>query len=512
MVGVRARTVPADLGTAQLPVDSCFRPVSKHWSSAGDVRALLSDFLDVHPPAHRLSRRDADAVSEPSTAEMSESDLAEGLHGAGEAQSLFGSLFDAASLEESVAPTAGRKAMAVKSSVVVEKREKKEVDAWTAEEDLLILRLVDMNGKRWSKIAESLPGRSDNGVRNRWNRIERAHALRQANGSDAGGYRCRRCGLPKRGHTCAALTQGVRAEDLAARNVELTRISSQLHLGVGTPPLKLGKGVVKKQPNGQQGKSAGKAKMLKAAGNAVIALERMDKPHPPKMVEPIASVNLGTPPLAVTPPYYDVASQSHSGSTQHGISFDDCRLAARRHSPTIPDQPKPDRHTGLSGTFARTDLGPISLGPAAPSKVPAQSSRVDPEHSGAGYSRNAPDVSVDVSVATPDASVDMSEANFDDFLMELHQSIIAPPLLPLAHAPAPPAAANPGPAASKRNSTPTAYNHLFAGSLGAAHNTFPCHPLAHAPALLDRKASEDYPAAGMADGYFLAGAPWADGQ
>ena len=78
------------------------------------------------------------------------------------------------------------------------------VPMWTVEEDLLILKLVEQHGKRWSRIAQELPGRTDNGVRNRWNRMEKAQASK-ATGS---GYRCRRCGQPKRGHICSALTSG----------------------------------------------------------------------------------------------------------------------------------------------------------------------------------------------------------------------------------------------------------------------------------------------------------------
>ena len=44
---------------------------------------------------------------------------------------------------------------------------------WTVEEDLLILQLVERYGRKWSKIAACLPGRTDNGVRNRWNRMEK---------------------------------------------------------------------------------------------------------------------------------------------------------------------------------------------------------------------------------------------------------------------------------------------------------------------------------------------------
>jgi len=42
---------------------------------------------------------------------------------------------------------------------------------WTAEEDALILHLVNEIGLRWTKIAEALDGRSDSAVRNRYHRL-----------------------------------------------------------------------------------------------------------------------------------------------------------------------------------------------------------------------------------------------------------------------------------------------------------------------------------------------------
>ncbi|KAL3931430.1 MAG: hypothetical protein SGPRY_001127 [Prymnesium sp.] len=107
------------------------------------------------------------------------------------------------------------------------KLSKKEVPMWTVEEDLLILQLVEKHGKRWSKIALHLPGRTDNGVRNRWNRMERAQVLRQRRGAEAG-YRCRRCGQPKRGHICAALTLGAApaGDELQQKAVALSKLSA----------------------------------------------------------------------------------------------------------------------------------------------------------------------------------------------------------------------------------------------------------------------------------------------
>jgi hypothetical protein len=43
---------------------------------------------------------------------------------------------------------------------------------WTAVEDQLILDSVEQHGPRWRKISSLVPGRSDDAVRNRWNRLK----------------------------------------------------------------------------------------------------------------------------------------------------------------------------------------------------------------------------------------------------------------------------------------------------------------------------------------------------
>ena len=45
---------------------------------------------------------------------------------------------------------------------------------WTAAEDEIIESGVAMFGCKWRRIAEQLPGRSDDAVRNRWNRLKEA--------------------------------------------------------------------------------------------------------------------------------------------------------------------------------------------------------------------------------------------------------------------------------------------------------------------------------------------------
>jgi len=104
------------------------------------------------------------------------------------------------------------------------------VAMWTVEEDLLILSQVEHHGKQWCKIAALLPGRTGNGVRNRWNRMERAQALRARHCQGAQfGYRCGRCGQPKRGHICAALTLGnaPAGEELLAKAEAFSKMSAQ---------------------------------------------------------------------------------------------------------------------------------------------------------------------------------------------------------------------------------------------------------------------------------------------
>ena len=97
-------------------------------------------------------------------------------------------------------------------------------------EDQLIWRGVQQIGCKWRQIAAMLPGRSDDAVRNRYNRLKEAeasglvrsdsgepteaHAAGTLSGGGGGGgggtgtYRCSKCGQLKKNHVCTAIGTG----------------------------------------------------------------------------------------------------------------------------------------------------------------------------------------------------------------------------------------------------------------------------------------------------------------
>ena len=52
-------------------------------------------------------------------------------------------------------------------------------EEWSAEEDKVIMELVQRYGTKWSKIVKYLPGRTDNAIKNRWNSTMRKNLRRQ---------------------------------------------------------------------------------------------------------------------------------------------------------------------------------------------------------------------------------------------------------------------------------------------------------------------------------------------
>ena len=80
------------------------------------------------------------------------------------------------------------------------------MQAWSPEEDTIILDMHTQLGPMWSKIVKQLPGRTVSSVRNRWQRIEKGRKQREA--GIVSKNRCHACGQPKRGHVCLAKLGG----------------------------------------------------------------------------------------------------------------------------------------------------------------------------------------------------------------------------------------------------------------------------------------------------------------
>lgn len=101
---------------------------------------------------------------------------------------------------------------------------------WLADEDRIITASVKAIGFRWRTIAGYLPGRSDDAVRNRWNRLQ--EAFREESNQTTSvemdrfvkaGYKCSKCGQPKRNHLC---TYQPGSKDAASDNANNRRVGS----------------------------------------------------------------------------------------------------------------------------------------------------------------------------------------------------------------------------------------------------------------------------------------------
>jgi hypothetical protein len=80
------------------------------------------------------------------------------------------------------------------------------MQAWSPEEDLIIIDSVKLHGHQWRLIVKELPGRSVSSTRNRFNRIEKGRQMKES--GLRGRNLCHACWQPKKGHICTAKIDG----------------------------------------------------------------------------------------------------------------------------------------------------------------------------------------------------------------------------------------------------------------------------------------------------------------
>ena len=180
-----------DLGLEALLVDANLQAHGEVTTDLLEASPSLEPLADELPPLDDLPELSVDELQ---LWPAVEAILAEE-HRRANSKPAFTATVEAASSSQASSPSetspAGRKG--------------RELQQWRPAEDQLIMEGVARHGTRWAAVAQDMPGRSENAIRNRYHRLKGAERARQAAqiaGVTGGGYRCRKCGVFKRGHVC----------------------------------------------------------------------------------------------------------------------------------------------------------------------------------------------------------------------------------------------------------------------------------------------------------------------